>query len=123
MKNDVRMLRSSQGSQNNTVKITEINPVEDFAFIRCTSFNFCFISVLMKLNNSLRINIESCVRMHKCKVRDSKMKATHILTHSICKSVRQIYLKFHLYKEPRSSLCTQVPCLAVKKKMESQHYN
>ena len=34
--NDIRM-KSFQGSQNKTIKSTEINPVEDFAFTQCTS--------------------------------------------------------------------------------------
>ena len=103
MINDVRM-RNFQGSQDRTVKITEINPVEDFAFTQCTSLILQFLFLLyfsmkrssMKLNHSLRKNIESCVRMHKRKARDSKMKATHSLTHSVCKSVRQIYLTLFL---------------------------
>ena len=86
-------MRSFQGLQEITVKITEINPVEDFAFTQCTSvilqflFYFSMKRTSMKLNHSLRTNIESCVRMHKRNARDSKMKATHILTHSVCKSV------------------------------------
>ena len=42
-------MRSFQGSQNKTVKFTEINPVEDFAFTQCTSSILQFLGVFLVL--------------------------------------------------------------------------
>ena len=50
---------------------------------------FFFFSVKwssMKLYNSLRTNIESCVRMYKRKTRDSKKKFTHSIRKSVIQS-------------------------------------